>query len=72
VIRHPSYAGILLAVVGLGFYLGNWLSLIVLVTAITVAIVYRIRVEERALVGELGDAYRVYAATHKRLVPYVW
>jgi protein-S-isoprenylcysteine O-methyltransferase Ste14 len=72
VIRHPSYAGILLAVVGLGFYFGNWLSLIVLVTAVTGGIVYRIRVEERALVGELGDAYRAYAATHKRLVPYVW
>lgn len=72
VIRHPSYAGILLAVLGLGFYFGNWLSLVVLVTAITFGIVYRIRVEERALVSELGDPYRAYAATHKRLVPYVW
>lgn len=72
VIRHPSYAGILLAVLGLGFYFGNWLSLVVLVTASAFGLVYWIRVEERALVGELGDPNRAYAATHKRLVPYVW
>jgi protein-S-isoprenylcysteine O-methyltransferase Ste14 len=72
VIRHPSYAGILLAVVGLGLFLDNWLSLVVLVAAVTFGIVYRIRVEERALFADLGDVYSAYAAAHKRLVPYVW
>jgi protein-S-isoprenylcysteine O-methyltransferase Ste14 len=29
-------------------------------------------VEENALRATIGDAYRAYAAQHKRLVPLVW
>jgi protein-S-isoprenylcysteine O-methyltransferase Ste14 len=72
VIRHPSYAGVLLAVIGLGLYIGNWLSLLILTLAVTCGLVFRIKVEERALLGDVGDAYRTYAATHKRLVPFIW
>jgi protein-S-isoprenylcysteine O-methyltransferase Ste14 len=35
-------------------------------------LVVRIRVEERALETDLGQAYRSYAATRKRLIPYIW
>jgi len=72
VIRHPGYAGVLLAVVGLGLFIGNWWSLLGLTVAVTCGLVFRIRVEERALVRDLGDRYREYAATHKRLVPFLW
>ena len=72
VIRHPSYAGILLAVMGLGLFIGNWLSLAGLTLALACGLVFRIRVEERALLQNLGDDYRNYAATHKRLVPFIW
>jgi protein-S-isoprenylcysteine O-methyltransferase Ste14 len=72
VIRHPSYAGVLLAVVGLGVFIGNWWSLVVLTVAVAFGVVYRIKVEERALLQELDDDYGEYAATHKRLIPYVW
>ena len=40
--------------------------------AMTGGLVFRIRVEERALLQSLGDGYRDYAATHKRLVPLIW
>jgi protein-S-isoprenylcysteine O-methyltransferase Ste14 len=72
VIRHPSYAGIMLAVLGIGLLSGNWLSLAALVVSVAIGVVYRIDVEDRALLSDLGDDYREYAATHKRLVPYVW
>lgn len=71
-VRHPGYAGILLAMVGIGLFIGNWLSLISLVAVVTAGLVYRIRIEERALLQTLGDTYRSYAETHKRLVPFVW
>jgi protein-S-isoprenylcysteine O-methyltransferase Ste14 len=71
-LRHPSYLGLLLAVTGIGFFIGNWLSLLALVTGATVGLVYRIRVEERALLHDLGDRYRDYAATRKRLIPFLW
>jgi protein-S-isoprenylcysteine O-methyltransferase Ste14 len=72
VIRHPSYAGMLLAVTGLGLFIGNWLSLASLTIAMACGLVFRIRVEERALLQNLGDDYRNYAVTHKRLVPFIW
>lgn len=71
-VRHPSYAGILLIVVGAGFFIGNWLSLLGLTVAVVTGSVFRIRVEEQVLLQALGDDYRTYAAGHKRLVPFVW
>jgi protein-S-isoprenylcysteine O-methyltransferase Ste14 len=36
------------------------------------ALLYRIHVEEAALVSAVGDRYRSYASEHKRLIPLVW
>jgi protein-S-isoprenylcysteine O-methyltransferase Ste14 len=48
------------------------LSLVSLTVAMACALVFRIRVEERALLQNLGDDCRDYAATHKRLIPFIW
>ncbi len=72
VLRHPSYSGILLAVIGIGLLIGNWLSVLFLTAGFAIGLVYRITVEERALLLDLGDRYREYAATRKRLIPFVW
>jgi len=72
VIRHPSYAGLLLVIMAVGLFIGNWWSLLCLTVATAGGLVFRIRVEERALMQNLGASYRSYAATHKRLVPFVW
>lgn len=72
VIRHPSYAGLLLIVMAVGLFIGTWWSLISLTIAVAGGLVFRIRVEERALLQNLGDDYRDYAATHRRLVPFIW
>jgi protein-S-isoprenylcysteine O-methyltransferase Ste14 len=73
VVRHPSYTGVLLASIGLSVLLfANWLSLVLVTAAVFVGLGYRIRVEERALLVQLGDSYRRYAASRKRLVPFVW
>jgi protein-S-isoprenylcysteine O-methyltransferase Ste14 len=72
VIRHPSYAGFLLAIMGVGLLIGNWWSLVALTVATTCGLVFRIEVEERALLHNLGNDYRNYAAAHKRLVPFIW
>jgi protein-S-isoprenylcysteine O-methyltransferase Ste14 len=71
-LRHPSYSGLLLALVGLGLALGNWLSIAVLVVLPTAGIVWRISVEEDALRRSLGDEYEDFATSRKRLIPKVW
>jgi len=70
-VRHPSYTGVLLVLIGIGLTLGNWLSLLLISTVPTVGLVLRVRVEERAL-RRLGPDYADYAATRARLIPGVW
>ena len=71
-IRHPGYAGLLLALAGGGLAFGNWLSLAAMVVLPLVGVIYRIRIEEAALLDALGDDYRSYASGRKRLIPFVW
>jgi len=71
-LRHPSYTALLMVCLGIGLALGNWLALVVVVVVPTAAILMRIRVEERALLAGIGEPYRRFAATRKRLIPWVW
>jgi protein-S-isoprenylcysteine O-methyltransferase Ste14 len=71
-VRHPSYTGLLLTLVGLGVALSNWLSLIALAVLPTAGVVVRIRVEEAALLSALRSPYREYAERRRRLVPGLW
>lgn len=71
-VRHPSYTGLMLTLVGLGVALGNWLSVLALLVLPLLGIIVRIRVEERALLDALGEPYQQYAASRRRLVPGVW
>jgi protein-S-isoprenylcysteine O-methyltransferase Ste14 len=71
-VRHPSYTGVLLVVFGLGLALGNWLSLLFVLVLPTLGLVRRIRVEEAALLGTIGEPYERYAAERSRLFPGVW
>lgn len=70
-IRHPSYTGALLAFVGFGCCLGNWMS-ILCVLPILGAFLWRMRVEERALIDALGEDYRAYMRRTKRLIPFIY
>jgi protein-S-isoprenylcysteine O-methyltransferase Ste14 len=72
VLRHPSYTGLLLALAGGGLMLGNWVSTAGAVGVVLLAVIYRLRIEERALTAALGDRYREFAASRARLIPYLW
>ena len=71
-VRHPSYAAVLLMVMGVGLFLGSWWSFVWLTASVFCGLLFRIRVEEQALLQQLGDRYVTYAAGHKRLVPFIW
>jgi protein-S-isoprenylcysteine O-methyltransferase Ste14 len=71
-VRHPSYSGILLFFIGYGILSQNWLCLAACVLLPIAALSYRIRVEERALVQELGAKYEDYRAKTKKLIPFIW
>jgi len=71
-VRHPSYTGALLAFVGLGFCFGNWLTIFFLTVPIIAAFLWRIRIEERALVDALGKDYHAYIQRTKALLPGIY
>lgn len=71
-VRHPSYAALLLVFAGFGVMQGNALSLAILAFVPLLGLMYRIRVEEAALAETLGESYKLYAQSHKRLIPLVW
>lgn len=71
-LRHPSYAFSLLTSLGLGIYLNNWISLVLAFLPPFLAFVYRIKVEEQALIEQFGEEYIQYRKTTKRLIPFIY
>ena len=71
-IRHPSYAGSLLSFLGLGLAFSNWLSTIIIFIPILTAFIYRMQVEEKALIQAFGEEYLDYSNTTKRLIPKIY
>lgn len=58
--------------VGIGVIYANWVGLVGFVVPCLVIIIWRIRIEEAALLRTVGPAYQMYATRRKRLVPFVW
>ncbi|HET8913527.1 MAG TPA: isoprenylcysteine carboxylmethyltransferase family protein [Ktedonobacteraceae bacterium] len=71
-IRHPSYTGLLITLLGFGLsFTNNWLSLLVIMGCAVIGLSYRIQVEEYALKAQLGQRYQEYMQHTKRLIPFV-
>jgi len=71
-VRHPSYSGSLLALVGLACLTFNWLGFVVIIACSFAAYAFRISVEEKVLLQNLGEEYRRYADRTKRLIPGIF
>ena len=69
-VRHPSYTGALLTLVGILVCCLNLASLAAIAVA-AAGYAYRISVEERALATDLGPPYREYMRRTKRLIPFL-
>lgn len=72
IVRHPSYLGALLAIVGSAVYLNSLIGVIISCTAMMIAYYIRIKVEEEALISMFGDRYHQYSRTTKKLIPFLW
>jgi protein-S-isoprenylcysteine O-methyltransferase Ste14 len=70
-IRHPSYAGVLLILIGIA---ASMLSIAAVAAAFLLFWLgygYRMLVEEKVLVSELGDSYVDYIKRTKRIIPFL-
>src|SRR5271157_35620 len=70
-IRHPSYLGLFMIMIGIGLALCSWGGVLVILAMSGLAFGYRIHIEEKVLVSELGDDYIQYMKRTKRLIPFV-
>lgn len=71
-LRHPSYLGAFVAIVGCAVLLQAWVGVFIAASAMLVAYIQRINAEERALAAHFGSAYLDYRANTWRMFPGVW
>lgn len=69
-VRHPIYAGILLALAGSAIAIGEWRGIVALAIALA-AFFRKLRLEERWMQEQFGDAYHAYCRRVAALIPFV-
>jgi protein-S-isoprenylcysteine O-methyltransferase Ste14 len=71
-VRHPSYLGLELILLAFALHARTWACFAVVLVPTTVAVLYRIHVEETALRLAFGGEYENYSRSTKRLIPGVY
>lgn len=71
-IRHPGYLGQIIIFLGISISISNWLSIFAMMLSISLAYLYRIKVEERYMVEQIGEKYLNYQNRTKRLIPMIF
>ena len=71
-IRHPSYAGAMLAFTGIGFGLGGWAGLAVMAVFTLAGYRRRIELEERMMIACFQDKYLGFMGKTKKLLPFIY
>jgi protein-S-isoprenylcysteine O-methyltransferase Ste14 len=68
--RHPVYLGVLMVSIGMPVFASSLVGLLTM-SALIPIFLNRIRMEERMLTDEFGDAYRMYRKATSKLIPYL-
>lgn len=72
IIRHPSYLGALIAIIGCPIFLNNTYTIFISCVAMMIAYYFRINVEEKTLSNHFGEFYEDYKKSTYRLLPLIW
>lgn len=71
-IRHPSYCGILIAFLGIGIAMGDYLALASLMACAFFGLSLRMAIEERFMLQQIGDSYANYQKRTRKLLPWLY
>jgi protein-S-isoprenylcysteine O-methyltransferase Ste14 len=71
-VRHPSYLGLELILLAFALHTRTWACFAVFLIPPTLAVLYRIHVEETALRLAFGADYEDYSRSTKRLIPGIY
>jgi protein-S-isoprenylcysteine O-methyltransferase Ste14 len=72
VIRHPGYLGQLIIFLGISASLSNWISILSMILSVLMGYIYRIKIEEKFMIEQMGDRYVDYQKRTKRLIPMIY
>jgi protein-S-isoprenylcysteine O-methyltransferase Ste14 len=70
-VRHPGYTSYILSILGIGFMLSSAIT-ISLSIFITLFLMWRIKHEEKMLLNQFGEEYRIYIKSTKKLIPFIF
>jgi protein-S-isoprenylcysteine O-methyltransferase Ste14 len=71
IVRHPIYAGLLLAMAGTALTIGT-LSCYLGLAAGVVALMIRVSIEENLMREQFDETHEAYRQRTKKLIPFVW
>ena len=71
-LRHPSYAGLILSTLGIAVAMGSLVGFALVVVLQAWTLTNRMLVEEEILSSQLGEPYRQYMKRTKRVIPFVY
>jgi protein-S-isoprenylcysteine O-methyltransferase Ste14 len=71
-IRHPLYLGSLLSFIAIPLVFNSWGALLLMILITIPTLVYRIKVEEKLLLSNFGEAYITYSQKTKKMIPGIW
>ena len=69
--RNPIYLGAIMALTGLPVYAASLYGFLTSLVLIPIFL-NRIRLEEKLLTEEFGDAYRIYKKNARKLIPFIY
>jgi protein-S-isoprenylcysteine O-methyltransferase Ste14 len=70
-VRHPIYLGAIVVALGLPVCVSSLTGFLIMLALIPILLI-RIRIEERLLVEEFGEAYRAYRKQTRTLIPFIY
>ncbi len=71
-VRHPSYTGLIFGFLGLILFLQAGSATILFITIAIPAYIYRIKIEEDALINTFGQQYETYRKSSYALLPLIY
>jgi protein-S-isoprenylcysteine O-methyltransferase len=69
--RHPIYLGVLIGIMGVPVYAPSLYGFLTMLLLIPISL-NRIRMEEKLLTEEYGNAYRTYSEATSKLIPFIY
>ncbi len=71
-VRHPSYSGLICSFAGVGVAMGDLLSILFLLVPLYVALIKRVKIEERVLLHRFGSDFERYRRKTSCFIPGIF